>query len=108
MVWFVSTWGVTSSGKLIAGVIDVIALGFAVPFVWIGTSRIADPSQTVQAANYSSSSVSIGGHSHIVSRATGSSTVKFSRRGAIGFTCFGLVFYLGLMIGGVFAARAPF
>ncbi len=88
IVFLITAWGLPPGFIAIVGTIDAMALGIGIPFVYAGTKRIADPSQTFQAGD----------------QAAGGKTMKFSRLEAIGFTCIGLVFSGGFLIGGVFAA----
>ncbi len=89
-VFLITAWHLSPGFMAIVGTIDAMALGLGIPFVYIGTKRIADPSLTFQGSDGAGRSM----------------TMKFSRLGAIGFTCTGLVFYAGLLIGGIYAARS--
>jgi hypothetical protein len=106
VVWLMSSWGLPGEKMAAVAAMHGGALAIGFPFLWRGVPSIADPSRTFENADYETSRVSIGGHSHVASRYRGTQTMQFSRRGAIGFTSVGLVLYAGLLIGGVFLARA--
>jgi len=84
--------------KLIA-IFNGIGALFALPFIFIGSKRVYDPSLALRFTDYDSRHVDIDGASHVVSRAKGTRTATMSRRGATILVAIGLVIYAGAALG---------
>ena len=104
--FLLTTRGFDSTNRTLVAIVDVAALGLGLPFVYTGCVRIADPGLSFLVTDYKRERATFGGQDGYVTRATGSSRMMLSRRGAIGFASVGLVLWAGAFAGAIALAGA--